>query len=304
MDLERLPAELRCCDGPRLETADVLDDRARVLIPVDGRIVARERTGIRRLAVILRRARRGARGDIAQRAHEQIRSHDGKAVEELSRRLEFTDRRLSGIDHVAGIHFAVEVHGRNAGHGIAVEHRPLDRRSAAVLRQQRAVDVHRPVGRDREQVIRQNAAIGHNNENVRPQALEISQRRAVAHLCRLEHRQPRRERDLLDRARLELHAAVFRLVRLREYADHVKPLVEQALQGHGRKIRRAHKHDAHAPHPFACCSSSSGESIRIALSMNRTPSRWSISWQKARAVRPRPSTSNHSPWRSCARTFT
>ena len=81
MDLERLPAELRCCDGPRLKTADVLDDRARVLIPVDGRIVARERTGIRRLAVILRRARCGARGDIAQRAHEQIRSHDGKAVE-------------------------------------------------------------------------------------------------------------------------------------------------------------------------------------------------------------------------------
>ena len=295
MDFERLPAELRRCDGPRLQTADMLDDRTRALVPVDGRIVARERTGIRRLTMILRRARCGACGDVTQRAHKQVSAHDGQAVKEFSCRLKLADRRLIGIDHVAGIHLVVEVHGRNAGHGIAVEHRPLDGRGAAVLRQQRTMDVDRAIGSHCEQIIRQNATIGHDDENVRPQALESGQRRTVAHLCRLEHRQPRRERDLLDRARLELHAAVFRLVRLREYADHVKPLVEQALQGHGRKIRRAHKHDAHAPHPFACCSSSSGESIRMALSMNRTPSRWSISWQKARAVRPWPSTSNHSP---------
>ena len=119
------------------------------------------------------------------------------------------------------------------------------------------MDVHRTIRSRCEQIIRQDAAIGHNDENVRLQALEIGQRRAITHLCRLEHREPRRERDLLDRTRLELHAAIFRLVRLREHADHVKPLVEQALQGHGREIRRAHKHNAHAPHPFACCSSSS-----------------------------------------------
>lgn len=254
--------------------------------------------------MILRRARRGTRFDIAQRAHEQVRPHDRQTVKELSGRLKLADRCLRGIDHVTGVHLAVEVHGRNAGHGIAVEHRPLDWRGAAVLRQQRAMDVHRTIRSHCEQIIRQDAAIGHNDENVRLQALEIGQRRAITHLCRLEHWEPRRERDLLDRTRLELHAAIFRLVRLREHADHVKPLVEQALQGHGREIRRAHKHNAHAPHPFACCSSSSGESIRMALSMNRTPSRWSISWQKARAVRPWPSTSNHSPWRSCARTFT
>ena len=38
------------------------------------------------------------------------------------------------------------------------------------------------------EIIRQNAAIGHNDENIRPQAIQICQRRAVAHLCRLKHR--------------------------------------------------------------------------------------------------------------------
>ena len=245
--------------------------------------------------MILRRARCGACGDVTQRAHKQVRAHDGQTVKEFSCRLELADRRLRGIDHVSGVHFAIKVHGRNAGHGIAVEHRPLDGRGAAILRQQRAMDIDRPIGRRCEQIIRQNAAIGHNDENIRLQALEICQRRAVAHLCRLKHREPRRKCDLLDRARLELHAAVFRLVRLCEHTNHIKVFIEQALQGHGRKIRRAHENDAHTPHPFACCSSSSGESIRMALSMNRMPSRWSISWQKARAVRPRPSTSNHAP---------
>lgn len=190
MDLERLPAELRRCDGPRLQTADVLDDHTRALVPVDGRIIARERTGIRRLTMILRRARCGACSDVTQRAHKQVRAHDGQTVKEFSCRLKLADRRLRGIDHVSGVHFAIKVHGRNAGHGIAVEHRPLDGRGAAVLRQQRAMDIDRPIGRRCEQIIRQNAAIGHNDENIRLQALEICQRRAVAHLCRLKHRSP------------------------------------------------------------------------------------------------------------------
>ena len=33
VDLKRLPAKLRRCDRPRLKAADVLDDRARALIP-------------------------------------------------------------------------------------------------------------------------------------------------------------------------------------------------------------------------------------------------------------------------------
>ena len=38
--------------------------------------------------------------------------------------------------------------------------------------------------------------------------------------------------------------------------------------------------------------------------MNRTPSRWSISWQNARASRPSPFISNVLPVASCARTVT
>ena len=251
----------------------MLDDRARALIPVNGRIIACERAGIRRRAVILRGARGSARVNVPQRAHEQIRTHDGQPVKELTSGLEFADRRLLCVDHITGVHLAVKVHRRHAGHRIAVEHRPLDGRCPAILRQQRAVHIDRAVGRGGKQLVRQDAAVGHDDENVRLQALQRCQCRAVTHLFRLKDRQTVCQRDLLDRARLELHAAVFGLVRLRKYTDHVKVGIEQTLQRHGRKIRRAHENDAHGPHLFDGCSSSSGASIRVALSMNRTPSR-------------------------------
>ena len=133
--------------------------------------------------------------------------------------------------------------------------------------------IDRAEGRGGKQLVRQDAAVGHDDENVRLQALQRCQRRAVTHLFRLKDRQAVCQRDLLDRARLELHAAVFGLVRLCEHTDHVKVGIQQALQGYSRKIRRAHEYDAHAPHLFVCCSSSSGASIRVALSMNRIPSR-------------------------------
>ena len=41
----------------------------------------------------------------------------------------------------AGVHAFVELHDRDAGLGLAVDHRPLDRRGAAILRQERGVDV-------------------------------------------------------------------------------------------------------------------------------------------------------------------
>ena len=251
----------------------MLDDRARALIPVNGRIVARKRAGIRRRAVILRRARGSARVNVSQRAHEQIRTHDGQPVKEFTGGLEFTDRRLLGVDHITGVHLAVEVHRRHAGHRITVEHRPLDGRSAAILRQQRAMHIDCTEGRSGKQLVRQDAAVCHDNENVRLQTLQRCQRRAVTHLFRLKDRQTVCQCNLLDRARLKLHAAVFGLVRLCEHTDHIKMGIQQTLQGHGREIRRAHEYDAHAPHLFVCCSSSSGASIRVALSMNRIPSR-------------------------------
>ena len=154
--------------------------------------------------------------------------------------------------------------------------------------------VDRAVLRYGQNLVRQDLSVRHNDENIRPEALNLLQSRAVAHFSRLEHRDTRLQRQFLDRAGRELHAAIFGLIRLCEYADHIKPLIQQTAERDFSKVRRAHEHDPHPAQSSACCSSS-GSSIRMAFVVNSLPSRWSNSWQKARAVSPSPSTSKKLP---------
>ena len=289
--------ELHRGHRPGLKAADVLDDLARRAVPVDRAEGLIEHFDVACPAVILGNARRGSGFDIAQGLHEKRRPHVHEPLKELARGLKLPHRGLVGIDDVAAVHVVGEVHRRDAGHRVAIEHSRLDRRCAPVFGQERAVHVDRAELRQREHFIRQNAPVGHHHQNIRFEALKLSKRGAVAHFFRLEYGKPRPERKLLHRGKAQLHPAPLGLVRLGEHTDDFKMLVEQLFERGRREIRRPHKNDPHsAPYSSSTAARiSSSVSMRSALEVKTMPSRWSISWQKQRAVRPVPSTSKGLP---------
>ena len=77
--------------------------------------------------------------------------------------------------------------------------------------------------------------------------------------------------------------------------------VQKRLKARYGEIRRTHENDPHySSSPSCICSTSTYSST---FSMNRWPSRCSVSWQKHCATMPSPSRSNQLPKRSCARIF-
>ena len=243
----------------------------------------------------------GAAFNVPQGLGQQIGAHEHQAVKELPGSLKLADLCLGGIDHITGIHLTCQVHGADAGDPIPVEYCPLDGSGPPVPGQQGAMDIYGTVFRQSQNVIGQDAAVGHHHQDIRGQGLDLRIGGAVPHFLRLADRQAVGQGQLLHRGKSHLHAPALGLIRLGKDAHHVELLVQQLLQRGRRKIRRAHKHDTHQNSPV---SISSSVSIRSHFWVKRMPSRWSSSWQKQRPVRPTPSTSNHWPFRSWARTFT
>ena len=110
--------------------------------------------GVRRSTArgkILRHARRGAGDQRGQHAVERDLRGDGDLVEDLARRVVGQDRHGRLRDDVAGVGLVGHVVQRRARFALAMEHRPVHRRAAAVSGQQRAVHVERAAPRRRQQ---------------------------------------------------------------------------------------------------------------------------------------------------------
>ena len=78
-------------------------------------------------------------------------------------------------DHVAGVEAGRHLDDRHAGLRLAVEDGVGDRGRAAVLRQQRGVDVDRAARRHREHVLREDLPVGRDDEQIGPQLAELRQ---------------------------------------------------------------------------------------------------------------------------------
>ncbi len=109
------------------------------------------------------------------------------------------DRRLLLDQHVAGIEAVVRPEDRQAGFLFAEDDRPVDRRGAAIGRQQRGVILDRAVGRDVEEVLRHEQRDERHHLQVGLQRLELLPHFGLAVRRRLKHRQLGGERRLLER---------------------------------------------------------------------------------------------------------
>ena len=133
------PRSSACAPGhgstPRIRAATARAGCAKSIAPSAFVSIAR----VRRARVILRRA-----ACACPPRSPSIASSSAAAPIGASRASSSPDG-LVGIDrdaaleqHRPGVHALVELHDRDAGLGLAVDHRPLHRRGAAILRQERA----------------------------------------------------------------------------------------------------------------------------------------------------------------------
>ena len=201
------------------------------------------------LRFVLRLLPRGASGDLIDDSREQRGSAAGEIVFELLAGLVGADWTFHPGDHAAGIERLHDAHDRHAGHGIAGDDRAMDRRGAAVLRQQRRVDVDHPEPGDRQHLVGQDPAVGGDDAEVGVPGPEGVQERGVFHLRGLEDRQSRGDRACFHRRVRHLLAAAARPIGLGDDAgDGVRRRREQRLERRDRELGRAKKDDLDALH--------------------------------------------------------
>ena len=154
------------------------------------------------------------------------------------------------------------------------------------------MDVDAAARRNVEHGLRQQLAVGNDDDDLGRQLTQTRLLVLVFERIRLKDRDAVREGKLLDRRRGQDLLAALRLVRLRVDRRDLMSSVQKRLKARHREIRRAHENNAHYSSPSCGISTSTYSST---FSMNRWPSRCSVSWQKHCATTPSPSRSNQLP---------
>ena len=81
-----------------------------------------------------------------------------------------SDFRLVFQQHGPGVEACVDLHGGEAGAGLAIRDRPVDGRRAAIFRQQRAVQVDPAEARNRDKPGGDDLPVGDDDDHVRSDA--------------------------------------------------------------------------------------------------------------------------------------
>ena len=201
------------------------------------------------LAVILRHGGKLPCLDFCQRVHQRLGAYGADAVKQFAAGFLGVDGDRLDHQHIAGVKPLVQLHNGNAGFGIAVQHCPLDGCRAAVLGQQRNVQVDAAVLGNMQQLRRDNAAIRHHHNNIGCQLLNQRIGRTVAQRAGLVDRNVVALRQLLDRGRGQDLLAPHGLVAAGKHGAHLMPGAQQGCQAVGGNIGCAHKKDAHRISP-------------------------------------------------------
>ena len=201
--------------------------------------------------VLLRHSRQGACCDLGNRFTQSFGTHSGNAVEQFTAGLLGVDGNLFAVQHIAGIQPFVHLHDGNSSLSVTVQHRPLHRGAAAILRQQRNVQIDAAVAGHFQHGLRQDAAISHHHDQFRGEGADVFILAAVPQGAGLEHGRAVRQRNLLDRRCGEHLLAADGLIPPGVHGTDIMPGSIQGFQALGSNIRRAHEQNAHQLFPFA-----------------------------------------------------
>ena len=203
------------------------------------------------MGVILRLGPEGACRDLRNGLAEDAGTDCRHPVEQFAAGLFGADGHLLTDENIAGVQPFVHLHDGNSRLGVAVQDGPLHRGTAAVLRQQRNMQVDAAIPGGLEHAGGQDAPIGHHHDQFRGQRLDVGILAAVPQGAGLEDRCAVLQRHFLDRGCGEHLLAAHRLVAAGVYAADVMPGGIQSLQALGGNVRCAHEQNAHYLFPFA-----------------------------------------------------
>ena len=263
VNLKAGASQLRRCDGPGVQTPDMVDDLTGRFAPVDGAKLFGQHGRKSGLCAVLGRAGHssclhGPEG-VAQQARADVR----QAVQEALGVFIGFDGCFADLDDIPRVHLRSHIHGGDAGLIQAVEDGPLDRPGAAKLRQNAGVDVDAAQARDVQHLLGQNLSVGNHGDDVGLQSAQLLDHRVVLESRGLEYRQSCLQGYLFYLGHFQLHPAVFRFVGLGINAGQIKFFTDQAAQTGRRNIRRSHKYNSHASSGADVMASiSSSESLR------------------------------------------
>jgi hypothetical protein len=247
--LDLLVAAGRDRPRPGIDAADVgRDHRARPR-EVDRAVALVEHAGVAGAVGRLRPGRDGARRELGDRVDQGGGAQRRQSREQLAGGLGRADRRRPGQEDRAGVHADVELHDGHASLGATVEDRPLDRRSAAVGRQERAVDVDAAARERVEDGGRQDLAVGHDHAELGAGGRQRGRDVRVPDRARLQDRQAVSLGAALDRRRGHRPAPPGRLVGLGHDQRDLVAGRQHRLEARHREVRRAHEHQPHAASP-------------------------------------------------------
>ena len=191
--------------------------------------------------VLLRHSGQSACGDLGNGFTQGFGTHSGNTVKQFAAGLLRVDGNLFAVQYIAGIQTLVHLHDGNAGLGVTVQHRPLHRSAAAILRQQRNVQVDAAVAGQFQHGLRQDAAIGHHHDQFRGKNADVFILAAVPQGAGLEHGCSVLQSHLLDRRCGEHLLAANRLIPPGVHGTDIVPGGIQGFQALGSNIRRAHE---------------------------------------------------------------
>ena len=176
-----------------------------------------------------------------------VHNHPGadfhKSVVQVSRSVVLPYVNLFAHHYVSGIDSVVDEEGGHTADILAVDHGPVDRSGAPVLRQQGCVEVESAQARYFPHFTRQQPEGNHHKE-VRFQGLHRLYELRVPELFRLIDRYPAGHGILLHCALVHLQTAPARLVRDRDHGLYLVALLQNGLQRSHRELRRTHIHYA------------------------------------------------------------
>ena len=147
---------------PRIERSEFVVDRRRRIAPVNFAFLLLDFRRIRRFRMILFRFHEVA----PERPRHFFSTDPRQPARERRRPLVHTNRRLRDRQDGTVVQLDVDAHDRDAGLGLAMLDRTLNRRRAAILRKNRTMDVEKPALRNLQKCGRKNLSIRHDDADI------------------------------------------------------------------------------------------------------------------------------------------
>ena len=214
------------------------------LVPVDPRLGLFDLGGVGDALFALFGQLQPAALQRAHRAHHQVGPERRQRVMQIGRRHRIRDRQPLGHRDVAGIEADIHLHHHHAALGIARHDGAVDRGGAAPARQQRGMQIEAAELRGVENGLGQDHAIGDDHGGIGVVGAKFLQRFRRLQGRRRQYGDTEPPRLLLDRGRLQLHAAPGGLCRAGIDRRDLVAMGDEFQQRRHREIGRAHEDQA------------------------------------------------------------